>query len=595
MMVKRLLLLLLWCGLILAGTAPSQIWAAKPNVLVILTDDQGWGDLSLNGNVNLATPRIDSLARDGVKLDRFFVCPLCAPTRAEFLTGRFFARTGVHGVSTGQERLNLDETTIAQTFKAAGYRTGAFGKWHNGTQAPYHPNNRGFEEFYGFCSGHWGHYFDAEMDHNGEPVKGTGFMADDLTERAMQFMEKNREQPFFCYVPFNTPHSPMQVPERFYQKFAKAELPMRGLDSSKEDLAHTRAALAMCENVDWNVGRLLDHLNKLGLEKDTIVIYFTDNGPNGGRWNGGMKGQKGNVDEGGVRVPCLMRWPGGLPKGRTVNEIAGAIDLLSTLADLAGVPLLRGKALDGKSLKPLLLGEEDSKWEDRNFISMQAGNQKREVSVRSQRYRLDPSGALFDMVSDPGQQRDVAAMQPDKVRRLKEVRAGYLDEVAPVLAAAKERSYTVGWSKRTLLPARDGVPHGGVERSAKAPNCSFFTNWKTMEDRMTWEIESKEAGRYRAILYATCKAADVGAEVELTFDGKSVRGTLSEAFDSPLKGSEEDRVGRKGESLVKEFKPYDLGVMELSQARQTLTLRAVKIPGQGVADVRYVALERVDD
>ena len=196
--------------------------AARPNIVIILADDQGWGDLSVNGNSNLSTPRIDSLAKDGALLERFYVCPVCSPTRAEFLTGRYHPRGGVHGVSTGGERLNLDEKTIGDTFKAAGYATGAFGKWHNGTQYPYHPNARGFDEFYGFCSGHWGIYFDPPLEHNGKLVQGKGFIIDDLTDHAMKFIEKNKRRPFFCYVPFNTPHSPMQVPDRFYRKFANA-------------------------------------------------------------------------------------------------------------------------------------------------------------------------------------------------------------------------------------------------------------------------------------------------------------------------------------------------------------------------------------
>ena len=190
------------CGL----AAAAQTGRRRPNVLVILTDDQGWGDLSINGNSNLSTPHIDSIGRQGAQFERFFVCAVCAPTRAEFLTGRYHARAGVRGVSTGQERMNLDEHTIAQTFQKAGYATGAFGKWHNGSQAPYHPNSRGFAEYYGFTSGHWAHYFDTEMDHNGELVKGRGYITDDLTNHAMAFIEKNRARPFFFYFPLNTPH-----------------------------------------------------------------------------------------------------------------------------------------------------------------------------------------------------------------------------------------------------------------------------------------------------------------------------------------------------------------------------------------------------
>src|SRR5688572_4791575 len=253
-------------GLIGATSAFGQ-QAGRPNVLVILTDDQGWGDLSLNGNRNLATPSIDSLARDGASFDRFYVSPVCSPTRAEFLTGRWHPRGGVRGVTTGGERLDLDEKTIADLFKSAGYATGCFGKWHNGTQYPYHPRGRGFDEYYGFTSGHWGTYFDPALDHNGQPVRGKGFIADDLTDRAMEFMagSASNARPFFCYVAYNTPHSPMQVPDRFYEKFAKRELTMRGTNPRQEDVEHTRAALAMCENLDWNVGRMLARLDELKL------------------------------------------------------------------------------------------------------------------------------------------------------------------------------------------------------------------------------------------------------------------------------------------------------------------------------------------
>ncbi|MBT4844036.1 MAG: sulfatase-like hydrolase/transferase, partial [Planctomycetaceae bacterium] len=222
----------------------------RPNILIVLTDDQGWGDLSLNGNKNLETPHIDALAATGAQFDRFFVCPVCSPTRAEFLTGRYHPRGGVFSTSAGGERLDLDEVTIADTFKAAGYVTGAFGKWHNGMQYPYHPNGRGFEEYYGFTSGHWGHYFDPVLEHNGALVRGSGFCVDDFTNKAMEFIEDSvkQDKPFFAYLPYNTPHSPMQVPDRFWKKFDGAELGLRNRDPKKENVQHTRAALAMCEN-----------------------------------------------------------------------------------------------------------------------------------------------------------------------------------------------------------------------------------------------------------------------------------------------------------------------------------------------------------
>ncbi len=308
---------------------------STPNVVVILTDDQGWGDLSINGNTNFQTPQIDSLAKQGARFDRFYVCPVCSPTRAEFLTGRYHPRGGVWSTSTGGERLDLDERTIAQVFKAAGYNTAAYGKWHNGSQYPYHPNARGFDDYYGFLSGHWGDYFSPQLEHNGKIVQGNGFTADDFTDHAIDFITQHRNDPFFVYLAFNTPHAPMQVPDPYWDSFKERPIEQRGRDSAKEDVEFTRAALAMVKNVDDNVGRLLQALDKYNLTNDTIVVFFCDNGPNAERYNGDMKGRKGSTDEGGVRSPLHVRWPAKIKAGTEVTQIAGAIDLLPTLADLA--------------------------------------------------------------------------------------------------------------------------------------------------------------------------------------------------------------------------------------------------------------------
>ena len=280
--------------------------------------------------------------------------------RAEFLTGRYHVRGGVYSTSTGGERLNLDEMTIADTFRAGGYATAAFGKWHNGMQYPYHPCGRGFDEYYGFCSGHWGNYFSPPLERNGKLVKGEGFVIDDFTNKAMEFIEDSHEsgKPFFAYLPYNTPHSPMQVPDRFWNKFKDFQPKMRNREPKKEKIDHLRCALAMCENIDWNVGRLLKKLDTLKIADNTIVVYFCDNGPNGVRWNGDMKGRKGSTDEGGVRSPMLIRWPKVIPAGRVVKQIGGAIDLLPTLADLSGISVASKKSLDGISMKPQILGDD---------------------------------------------------------------------------------------------------------------------------------------------------------------------------------------------------------------------------------------------
>lgn len=578
-------------GLILL-TAAARISAAdKPNIVVILADDQGWGDLSVHGNRNLHTPNIDSLAADGALLDRFYVCPVCSPTRAEFLTGRYHPRGGVHSTSTGGERLDLDEHTIAETFHAAGYATGAFGKWHNGMQAPYHPNSRGFDEYYGFCSGHWGEYFSPLLEHNGKLIKGDGYITDDLTNQAMTFMEQNADQPFFCYVPYNTPHSPMQVPDKWFKKFADAELKMHNREPNREDPPHLRAALAMCENIDWNVGRILKKLQELKIADNTIVIYFSDNGPNGYRWNDGMKGRKGSTDEGGVRVPFLIRWPGKIAAGKKVPQIAAAIDLLPTLTDLAGIPVKSQKPLDGKSLKPLLTGESPDNWPDRMIFS----HWSRRVSVRTQQYRLDHQGKLYDMQADPGQNRDIAADKPDVARKLRNASKQWQAEMLPGLND-DDRPFPIGFSVETHLPARDGRPHGGVKRSSRAPNCSYMTNWTNLDDRITWDIEVAEAGMYEFVVQYTCPKDDVGSRIRLSAGGAQAEVEIAIAHDPPLRGKDVDRTPNRGsESYVKDFRPLTVGTLPLPAGRTTLTLQALVIPGKQVADVRYVIVTRIEE
>ncbi len=582
-------------GQVALGSALSTsipAWASRagekggrPNILIILADDQGWGDLSIHGNTNLRTPNIDSLARDGALLERFFVCAVCAPTRAEFLTGRYHSRGGVRGVSTGQERLNTDEKTIADAFKTAGYATGAFGKWHNGSQWPYHPNARGFDEYYGFTSGHWGEYFNPPLEHNGKFVRGKDYITDDLTDHALAFMEQNKGRPFFCYLPLNTPHSPFCVPQEFWDRFKDKPIAMRARAGEKEDLAVTRCALAMCENIDWNVGRLLRKLDDLRLSDNTIVIYFSDNGPNSWRWNGGMKGRKGSTDEGGVRAPFFIRWPGKIKGGTRVREIAGAIDLLPTLTSLTGVSRVGEKPLDGKDISPLLLGPANN-WPDRMIFS----HQNAKVSVRTQQYRLDDRGALFDMVADPDQSTNIAGKQPEVTAKLRQAVAAWRAEVLP--KGPDDRPFPVGYRQfpMTPLPARDGVPRGNVRRSAGAPNCSYFVNWTSPDDRMTWDIEVHTTGDYDVAIYYTCPPADAGSTIELSFQGSRVQGKVAPAWDPPLITGQDTIPRPAGESTMKEFRPLNLGTMHLERGRGLLTLRAPTVTGKQVMDVRLITL-----
>ena len=588
--MKRVLVALL---LSLAVTW-SQAASSKPNIVVILTDDQGWGDLSVNGNKNLNTPNIDSLAKDGAMFDRFYVCPVCSPTRAEFLTGRYHPRGGVYSTSAGGERLDLDEMTIGDTFTAGGYATGAFGKWHNGMQYPYHPNGRGFAEFYGFCSGHWGDYFSPPLDHNGKIVKGNGFCIDDFTDKAMAFMEQSSKagKPFFAYIPYNTPHSPMQVPDRFWNKFEDFELKMRNRDPKKERLDHIRAALAMCENIDWNVGRILKKLDDLKVAENTIIMYFCDNGPNGTRWNGDMKGRKGSTDEGGVRSPMLVRWPNQIKPGTVIKQNGAAIDLLPTLAEMSGIKVASTKKLDGRSLKGLLIGTEHSKKDTRLIFS----HWRNRVSVKTGKHRLDLKGSLFDLEKDPGQRVNVAKKMPKLAERLRkavtkfkqDVVAGYDVDNRPFVIGHPDYPYT-------QIPARDASWTGAIKRSNKFPNCSYLSNWTSVQDRIYWEVEVPATGTFDVELQYATRKSDVGAVLELEFNGNRIRKMITQAHERPERGMENDRGDKRAESYVKDWKTINFGSIKLKKGKGELNLNALKIPGAAAIDFRLLFLTRADD
>jgi len=561
----------------------------KPNVVIILSDDQGWGDLSINGNTNIFTPNIDKLASEGVSFENFYVCPVCSPTRAELLTGRYHVRGGVFGTSTGGERLDLDETTIADVFKKAGYETAAYGKWHNGMQYPYHPNGRGFDDYYGFCSGHWGNYFNPMLELNGKLVTGNGYLTNDFTEHGLQFIEQNKDKPFFLYIPFNTPHRPMQVPDKWWDKFVDKKLEMKATIAEREDVPYTKAALAMCENIDWNVGRIINKIEELGIDDNTIVLYFSDNGPNSWRWNGRMKGIKGSTDEGGVRSPLIMKWPGKIGMGSKITQISGVIDLLPTLTDLAEINYQPNKPLDGISLKPLLF-EDNPSWKDRFIFNYWNGR----LSVRNQKYRLDNNGAIFDIENDREQEKDLSLEVPDIVNQLTEAANNFKNEVLIELPKKDERTFPFGHpdSKFTQIPARDGVASGNIKRSNRSPNCTFFTNWIDLEDAITWDIEVVEEGNFEVVLYYTCHEGDEGSSFELAVGNDKLVAQITESFDPPLTGMENDRVFR-GNSYIKEFKQLKLGKIHAEKGETQLTLRALEIPGKSVMDVRLLMFERV--
>jgi len=327
------------------------------------------------------------------------------------------------------------------------------------------------------------------------------------------------------------------------------------------------------------------------------VIYFSDNGPNSFRWNGGMKARKGSTDEGGVRSPAFLRWPAKLPAGHVVKPIAGAIDLLPTLINLTGIRRVGDKPLDGRDLSPLLLKQEIA-WTDRMIFSTWSD----QVSVRTQRHRLDARGQLYDMVADPGQTTPVNASEPAVAAQLIAAVEAWRRDVlgaGPRLAAdaVDPRPLSVGFHEFpvTLLPARDGTPVGGVRRSSSAPNSSYFVNWTSREDQLVWEIEVATTGRYEVSIDYTCPLSDVGSLIELSFNQSRLTGRVAPGWDPPLYTNQDTLPRPPAESKMKEFRSLAFGTIQLSRGQGALTLRALEIPGRSVMDLRRVTLTLLND
>jgi arylsulfatase A-like enzyme len=567
----------------LAAAADERPPVAKPNILVIIADDMGWGDLAVNGNQNTRTPYLDRLAGSGARLDRFFVDPVCAPTRAALLTGSYPGRWGVTGVTRGAERMSLRATTLADVLHAAGYATACFGKWHNGSAYPYHPRGRGFDEFLGFCCGHWGDYLDPVLERDGEPVATRGFIADVFTDAALEFATRRREHPFFCWLAFNTPHSPFEVPDADWATVQDRPLNQRHHRPDQEDLTTTRAVIAFNENLDRNVGRLLGGLDHHGLTRDTIVVFLSDNGPNSWRWNAGMRGRKGSVDEGGVRVPCFIAWPARIPAGRVLDFPAAHIDLLPTLCGLAGVDPAAARPLDGLSLAPWL-ARTDPPAAPQRLVFTHWG---RKASVRDLRFRATDT-ELHDLLTDPGQNHDLAAGQPDQHARLTAALREHLARTAPPDIPGPQPVGHRAFPVTTLL-AQDAILEGaGLRFSSIHPNASWVTGWTNTGQSVAWDADVLTTGDYEAELLHTAPAGSVGVQLELVAGGARLPIRIAEACDPPLERKPIRVAG--GESGSKPFAALRLGRITLPAGRQRLELRPTSIPAGTVIDLQGVRL-----
>ncbi|HPA46332.1 MAG TPA: arylsulfatase [bacterium] len=422
------------CALGMTHSAPS-IWAGntrnsrpnsiarRPNILLIIADDQGYGDLGCHGNQYIRTPNLDRLASESVEFTRFCVSPVCAPTRASLMTGRYNYRTGVLDTYLGRAMMYPDEITLPQVLATNGYRTGIFGKWHLGDNYPMRPIDRGFQEALvhnggGICQPAdppWGsNYQDPVLQHNGKTVQTTGYCTDIFTNAAVRFIEDNRNTPFFAYLATNAPHTPLQIDERYYKPYADM-----GLNEE------TARVYGMIENIDENVGRLLKRLDELNLRDDTIVIFMTDNGPQQSRYTAGLRGLKTTVYEGGIRVPFFLRWPEIFRAGRKIERLAAHIDIMPTLLDLCGISSEDINPMDGTSLLPLLTGRRGAFPERTLYFQWHRGDVPelyRNCAAVSDKYKLVDGDELYDLLQDPAEQFNIANENADIVSRM---RSGY--------------------------------------------------------------------------------------------------------------------------------------------------------------------------
>ena len=558
----------------------------SPNILIILTDDQGWGDLSINGNTNLKTPNIDNIALNGASFERFYVSPVCSPTRAELLSGKFFVRSGVNGVTRGYERMNTDVKLISDFFKGKKYKTGAFGKWHNGSQPPYHPNNRGFDEFYGFTSGHWGNYFDPILEKNGKIIKTEGYINDVITNEAISFIQKSNK-PFLSFISYNTPHSPMQVPDKYSDG---KDILLRGRYSKRENIEKTKAAMGMIENIDENIGNVVRSLKEKGVYENTIIIFFSDNGPNGNRWNNDLKDRKGSTNEGGVRVPFLIQWPKNIKKGLKIKQISSVLDVFPTLLELTGNKSLND--LDGMSLKRFL--DSPSLLDDERTIFSYWNNR---ISARNNNYILDHENNLYDLVKDFSQYNPIEKDNNPHYQKLLNDKNEWLTKVVnPNKEKLTRRPFTINYNtaKYTHLPARDAEINGDLKRSSIHANCSFIENWKNTNDYIFWEIDVLEDGINNIELYYTLEKESVGTEIALEFENQIIKKTIDEFHDPNLVGFEEDKIKRI-ESYTKDFKKIKIGTMSFKKGLSKLKLKTTKKVGKKSIDFRLLILKNENE
>ena len=473
----------------------------RPNVVLVITDDQGYGTVGVHGNDQVRTPHMDRLANEGVAFGRFYGHPLCSPSRAALMTGRYFYRTGILHTSRGGALMSGDEVTAAELFRDAGYRTGIFGKWHLGDNYPMRPMDQGFEKAVWHKGGGIGQtpvrpnsYFDSLLWREGEDFQAKGYCTDVFFDEALAFIEEHQSEPFFIYIPTNAPHDPLEISDEYADPYREM-----GLDDSVARI------YGMVENIDDNIGRLMELLERLGLDEDTIIIFTSDHGPSGGRYNAGLRSTKGDVYEGGIRVPYFMRWPKGLPAGFKTDKIASHIDVLPTLLSLCNVDSPSDLRMDGVDLTPLMRGREAA-WRDRTlFIQTHRGSRPRQYhncTAITQRYKwlgypgtggqwdfetssTDPVMELYDLEEDPGEEKEIGGQMPGLVAQMKRDYDAWFDDVASDWQAGVIHIGNLAENPLTLCRYQDSeyvseLPHGWRVKIEQSGTYEFRINRESL-------------------------------------------------------------------------------------------------------------------
>ena len=495
----------------------------RPNIILVLTDDQGYGDLGCMGNKILRTPNIDQFYNESTRFTRFQVSPSCSPTRAAILTGKHEFRTGVTSTTFG--RYNMAQcATLADTLSRAGYETAMFGKWHLGENYPFRPGDRGFKESFWHGGGgisqtpdYWGNtYFDATYNHNGKFEKSKGFCTDVFFDAAFKFMEKNRGQPFFVYLPLNAPHYPYTAPESYAKPYEEMGL--------TKEMANF---YGMITNIDDNIARLTQKVRQLGIEEDTLIIFMTDNGSVvgdqkifGGLYNAGMRGRKGQSWEGGTRVPCFWRWPGKLKAGVDIDRVAAHTDLMPTILELCGIPADDLK-FDGKSLVSLLENPQ-ANWDDR-FIFIHLGQWPPGANpqdykyvmcaVRSQKFRLVNNSELHDIENDPGETQNVIEQYPELVAEMRAAYDKWWEQMLPTITQPVAIQLGSPSQKRTRLSCMEWWPtitgnqqisdYLGQQMRIRKIADYFIESREHAEIKSymgSWPVDVTRAGKYKLTL-----------------------------------------------------------------------------------------------